>query len=105
MENLLHKTGWPGLNGCLGIEVDTEKDWVKIILTRKTKGEIRLIQKWKILPSQLHAFLQTYPFTPIVLNFRSSGIIGKFIPQSSQNPVSEVLGVKVENHKGFSGFR
>lgn len=99
--NPLDHIGWQGTQLLLGIELFEQSDYARIGLFRQKKGTLFLEKSWVVDdPKALQQSLKKYALLPFFVSLNSENIIERCIPQE-KDPISAVLGVKVDNRKDF----
>jgi hypothetical protein len=101
MKKILQKIGWYGLNGLIGIEIDGKSDISTVTVTRKDKDEVEIIASQRVDPEEMKTFLASHPYTPIALKIQGFGLVEQYISASSDDPIFDILGVKVDQKKDF----
>ncbi len=94
----LDQIGWQGTDLLLGLSLDAKGAVMQIILCRKKKGRVVLEQSWETA-DPMEVF-KSYSGVPIVVHIESPDVIERMV-SPSDDLVSAILGVKVDNRKDF----
>ncbi|MEZ4824846.1 MAG: hypothetical protein R3C61_00915 [Bacteroidia bacterium] len=100
IQQLLIASGFYGPTFLCAADLTQEGEF-RTLMARYQRGNLRIYEKkaWTC-PSDFHAYIKRFPGVPLTLI--TKGISAhKWISIHTADPVSEVMGVKVENRKDF----